>query len=214
MRWFTSDLHFGHANIVRFCNRPFRDPAGEPDVDAMREGILNRINSVVGPQDELWILGDSIMGNWQQSMNIISRFTAGRVVLVAGNHDRCHPSDRRWERFLPLYQDAFDEVHTTSTNILIADNTVVVSHFPYSLSPQEARARRGETEVSDRFAAWRPVDQGNWLFCGHVHDAWRQRGRQVNVGIDAWGGMPVSESALTDILREGPHDRDILTWTT
>ncbi len=50
--WFTADHHFGHANIIDFCQRPFAD------VDAMDEALVARWNEVVGDEDEVWYLGD------------------------------------------------------------------------------------------------------------------------------------------------------------
>lgn len=224
-RWFTSDVHFGHANIVRFCDRPFLMASeaygasvAVPDVHHMNVAICRAINEHVGPEDELWLLGDVAMGRLDDTIPILKRLTAGRIVLVAGNHDRIHPSNgARAERFIELYGDrersGIDEIVLTNTTLTLMDGTEVqVSHFPYALSPQEARARRGETEKSDRFAEWRPVDDGRWLLCGHVHSAWRQQGRQINVGIDAWGGVPVSETDLVALIAEGPAERERLVW--
>jgi len=47
MDWFISDTHFGHANIIKYCSRPFRT-AGEMD-----KVILDNINAVVKPDDTL-----------------------------------------------------------------------------------------------------------------------------------------------------------------
>jgi len=224
-RWFTSDLHFGHANIIRFCSRPFSAdgwfedaPALIPDPDTMNVALCQAINASVGPEDELWVLGDVAMGRLEETLPLIRNLTAGRKVLVAGNHDRCHPSNgSRAQRYLDLYSDrersGFDEVILTNSSLTLIDGTrVQVSHFPFALSPQESRARRGATKATDRFLKWRPTDVGEWLLCGHVHDAWRQQGRQINVGIDAWGGRPVSETDLVALIAEGPADRECLPW--
>ncbi len=42
--FFTSDTHFNHANIIRFCNRPFKD------VSHMNEAIISNWNRVVGQE--------------------------------------------------------------------------------------------------------------------------------------------------------------------
>lgn len=209
--WLTSDLHFGHANIARFCSRPFFTD-GEPDVPRMNVTLIDSINEAVGPGDELWILGDFAMGHLDDTLPLARQFRAGRTVLVAGNHDRIHPSNgNRAARFADQYRQAFDTVIETNTALVLGDGThVQVSHFPHSVSPLEARARRGET--IDRFAEWRPVDDGGWLLCGHVHDAWRQSGRQINVGIDAWGGRPVHENDISRLIHEGPASREPLPW--
>ena len=216
-RWFSSDLHFSHANIIRFCHRPFWTIEGGeqvPDVPRMDDELVARINECVGPDDELWLLGDIAMGNLSESLPIVSRLVAGRKVLVAGNHDRVHPyNGKRAERFTEQYDAVFDEVIPGNTELVLADGvTVQMSHFPYSLSPTEARARCGETSTTDKFAAWRPVDDGRWLLCGHVHDAWRQSGRTINVGIDAWGGWPASEDEVVRLIAEGPTQRAPLPW--
>ncbi len=62
----------------------------------------------------------------------------------------------------------------------------------------------------DRYVEQRPVDHGEWLLHGHVHERWRQRGRMINVGVDAWGCRPVNESTLAALIDDGPNDREPL----
>ena len=52
MLWFTSDTHFGHANVLGFTDRPWSG------IEAMNRGIINNINARVMPGDELYVLGD------------------------------------------------------------------------------------------------------------------------------------------------------------
>lgn len=56
--FFTSDTHFNHTNIIRFCNRPFKDVAH------MNETIIANWNSVVGPDDIIFHLGDFLFGRF------------------------------------------------------------------------------------------------------------------------------------------------------
>lgn len=55
--WFTADFHFGHNNIIRYCNRPFRS------VEEMDQTILERLNASVKPNDTLHFLGDFCIGS-------------------------------------------------------------------------------------------------------------------------------------------------------
>ena len=50
--FFTSDHHFGHANIIQFSNRPFEN------VEAMNRAMIERWNEKVSPEDEVYHLGD------------------------------------------------------------------------------------------------------------------------------------------------------------
>ena len=52
MIFYTSDLHFGHANAIKFDERPFTD------VDDMADGMIHNWNSRVGKNDTVYILGD------------------------------------------------------------------------------------------------------------------------------------------------------------
>ena len=54
--FFTSDSHFGHENIIRFCKRPFNS------VREMNEELIHRWNSKVRPNDIVFHLGDFCWG--------------------------------------------------------------------------------------------------------------------------------------------------------
>lgn len=49
---FTADTHFGHANVVKMCQRPFAD------VEAMNEAMTATWNDRVGGNDTVYIVGD------------------------------------------------------------------------------------------------------------------------------------------------------------
>jgi len=201
-RFWTSDLHLGHANILTFCNRPFLD------TDHMNSTIIHRINEMVGPDDELWILGDACMGDLHSTLPMLAQIAAP-VTLVAGNHDRCHPSNgpTKSEMWAVRYKELskLEALHLGTVDVTLIDGTEVqVCHFPYTVEPKRQ-------DRPDRFLKWRPVDDGRWLLHGHTHGAWRQRGQQIDVGIDAWGGFPVPEEDLLDLVHS-IMDRDALPW--
>lgn len=80
MIYFTSDLHFGHINILRHCDRPFAD------IDEMDRELIARWNRRVTPQDDVYILGDLFYRN-QRSAAEYLRQLAGHKYLILGNHD-------------------------------------------------------------------------------------------------------------------------------
>lgn len=78
---FTSDLHLGHANIIKHCNRPFQT------VEEMDEFILEKWNAKVRPNDTVYILGDLMFRNKRPPEEYLSRMP-GKKHLVVGNHDK------------------------------------------------------------------------------------------------------------------------------
>lgn len=204
----TSDLHFGHAGIIRYCARPF---AG---VAAMDERLVDLWNETVRPQDTVWVLGDVALGDLGASLGLVG-LLAGHKILVPGNHDRCWLGERsflkgsaddvarRLAAARTRYLDAgFAEIADDPAPIAVGPATAKLSHFPYV----------GDSTEVDRHVEHRPADEGGWLLHGHVHERWRQRGRMINVGVDAWAGRPVPLETLAGLIEAGEHDLERLPW--
>lgn len=78
----TSDLHRGHRNILKYCNRPYNS------LEEMEDGIVRAWNQQVRSDDDLvYILGDlSIDNNKERNSNFLKRLR-GKKVVIKGNHD-------------------------------------------------------------------------------------------------------------------------------
>jgi calcineurin-like phosphoesterase family protein len=207
MRFYTSDPHYGHQNIIRYSSRPFES------VEEMNQGLVDRWNAVVSDQDEVWVLGDVAMGKVEENLEYI-RYLNGTKFLVPGNHDKCWSGHKKNTQGKGVYQEVGftvldEDIHTT-----LGGFSVEICHFPFTqLSGGNADAVDSQgVPYDEKFAKFRPVSQGQWLVCGHIHERWRQRGREINVGVDAWGGVPVREDVLIDLMRAGPHDYAALPW--
>jgi len=185
--WFTSDHHFGHGNIIKYCERPFNSVAH------MNAAMQTAWNLVVEPDDAVYYLGDFAM----QPLLVadILPLLNGSKILVAGNHDRCHPKIGSPTKWLQAYLDAgFESVHT-ELELDIAGQVVLLHHFPY----------RVETEPRQKYYGQRPVDNGGWLIHGHVHNRWKVSGRQINVSVENWNFEPVSLETIAGIIESGPQ---------
>lgn len=78
--YFTSDTHFGHHNIIRYCQRPFSC------VEEMNETIIKNWNDVVGKDDIIFHLGDFGVGGSAEWSRLLERLN-GEIHLILGNHD-------------------------------------------------------------------------------------------------------------------------------
>ena len=78
--FFTSDTHFNHANIIKFCNRPFKD------VEQMNDVMIANWNSVIGKDDTVFHLGDFCLGGAAEWTKILDRLN-GKIYPIMGNHD-------------------------------------------------------------------------------------------------------------------------------
>lgn len=78
--FFTSDHHFGHENIIRFCDRPFAD------AKEMNEVMIERWNEKVKPKDEVYHLGDFGLTYMENLATILDQLN-GKKYLIAGNHE-------------------------------------------------------------------------------------------------------------------------------
>lgn len=120
--FFTSDTHFGHSNIIRYCARPFKD------VVEMDRELIHRWNEAVGPRDTIYHLGDFSFGGSARRAEILGKLN-GHKILVRGNHD---PSAGK------MLQAGFQEVHDGPCKW----GEILLCHFPYD----EFSDSRGGTE--------------------------------------------------------------------
>lgn len=79
MIFFTADTHFGHANIVRMCERPYSD------IDEMNEALIAAWNDRVSGGDTVYIVGDMFFRCADPEP--ILRRLKGKKRLILGNHD-------------------------------------------------------------------------------------------------------------------------------
>ena len=78
--FFTSDPHLGHDKEFIF------KPRGFESVYEMNEAIVSNWNSVVGPEDEVYLLGDVMLGNNEVGTKLLHSLK-GKIHIIRGNHD-------------------------------------------------------------------------------------------------------------------------------
>ncbi len=99
MPFFTSDWHFGHTNIIRYCKRPYKD------TEEMERDMIAKFNSRVQPHNETYFLGDLSFHNQPPKVKEIVSELNGTIHFIAGNHDR-------WKAHQYI-QIGFESYHTS-----------------------------------------------------------------------------------------------------
>ena len=183
--WFTSDTHFGHGNVIRYCNRPFKDKY------EMDRTIIENWNSVVKPNDTVHHLGDVSFYSATKTTEIIQRLH-GKKILIRGNHDKGAAYYLR-----AGFVDYF--ISTPRTPVKFEE--FFLSHYPYFECYTHDDRR-------NKFADRMLREQGNhWLLCGHIHEIWKNKGRCINVGVDQWNFTPVHIDEIR-AYKEGLYAED------
>ena len=180
--FFISDLHVGHANVIRFDSRPFKD------TDEMHAEMIRRWNSVVGDEDIVYFLGDfsfagSSLTKW------FAHSIRGKIYAIAGNHDKPHTL-----RTLGRFED----VHDYGTEIGVKDEDslasrgsqgyqkIVMSHYP--------------------ILSWNKSHYGAWHLHGHCHGGLVKtmpeyyKRKVMDVGCNMIDYTPISYGQLKSIM--------------
>jgi calcineurin-like phosphoesterase family protein len=183
--WFTADLHLGHANIIRFTQRPFLSeaeqemlrtlgPRGKWRVsdETLRrhdDALIDAINERVDEGDMLWILGDFCTGGLVDAQRYRNRIRCRSVYLVWGNHDH--------RGMGPAFNDAIEQ-----GLIEVEGQGIWLNHYP--------------------MRSWNRSFHGVWHLYGHVHgrlaaqDAEQPWMLVKDVGVDACDYRPWSFDEL------------------
>jgi calcineurin-like phosphoesterase family protein len=113
--FFTSDQHFGHKNIIEYCNRPFAD------VEEMNRTMISLWNGVVRPEDLVYHLGDFCLdrGNVNSLLNILN----GTIFFLWGSHDK-------WMRhFAPDNNESRVIFLGSLDEIIIEKQPIILCHY-------------------------------------------------------------------------------------
>lgn len=115
MNLYISDLHFGHANVIKFDSRPFRD------VEEMDRCMIERWNGKVGDDDDVWIVGDFCHRSSKDPGWYLKQLK-GRKHLIIGNHDNVILQNKESQRH-------FESIEKTG---FVKDDgkQIILYHYP------------------------------------------------------------------------------------
>jgi calcineurin-like phosphoesterase family protein len=164
----TADEHYGHKNIITFCNRPFSS------TEEMREALIGRHNKKVpNKQSYLTIHAGDMF--WQtlsptEAMEILDRLH-GRHAFLYGNHDELI------EKHEEFFKTRFEWVRgrnkeNTSHSLHFDKHLLVISHF----------AQR----------VWQSSHKGSWHVFAHSHQELEPLGRSFDIGVEGHNYEPWS----------------------
>lgn len=168
MIYFTSDLHLGHRNVIRLCNRPFTD------IEVMDQMLIDNWNRRVQSQDTVYILGDLMFRNKKPPEEYLRQLN-GKKHLIIGNHDR------DWIKKCDL-----DKYFASVSNLnFISDgqHQMVLCHYPMMSWPHMVRAYMVFGHIHGN------TDADYWPLIA-------QSERMLNAGVDVNSFQPVTFQEL------------------
>lgn len=165
MIYFSSDLHLNHPKDFIY------QPRGFDNIYEMNEAIINNFNSIITPEDDLYLLGDNFLGELEPGIELFRRLP-GKIHLIWGNHDTA----RRQEALTACPNVV--EVIGYATIIKYQKYHFYLSHFPTC------------TTNFDDYE--KPLKQRTLCLSGHTHskELFEPCG-SYNVAIDAHDCYPV-----------------------
>ena len=176
--FFTSDLHFFHANILKYTNRPFRS------VLEMNEALINNWNSCVSKSDIIWIIGDFAFADETKILNIVSRLN-GEKHFVMGNHDQIfkkHDFKQELKKHNFIVHSALEEIYVVDANHSHGKQHIALCHFAMRV--------------------WNKSHRGSWHLYGHSHGTLPDdlNSLSTDVGVDRWNYTPVEYAELKELF--------------
>jgi len=130
-----SDHHIGHRNILNFCpsSRPFET------VEEMDNAIIERHNSLVKPEDEMYFLGDFSFSSVDRTCEVLAQMNGNKTYLF-GNHCRVM-KDHKISKYFKQMQKYME--------IKVDNKDIILFHFP--------------------ILEWNKCHRGSYHFFGHLH---------------------------------------------
>lgn len=166
----TSDTHYWHKKILTYQaeTRPWTD------IREHNQGLIDRHNSIVGPNDEYWHLGDFGFCNAKQTIDILRQLN-GKIHFIYGNHDKqMHDQS---VRDLCAWQGYYHELKGYTKS------PIPMFHYPIH--------------------SWNRMQYGSFHFYGHTHGQvpFLYHGLAMDVGVDTNDCYPYNVGELVAKLQ-------------
>jgi len=165
--WFTADTHFGHTNVIKYCERPFSS------VTDMDEALAENWNRAVNTNDTVYHLGDFTLAGKNVASVYFQRLN-GKIYVVPGGHDN------KWL--------GKDEYFTKS------GHPVIILPPLYTLKTSLPEVEHPQLIVLCHYAmrVWDRSHYGSWHLYGHSHGNLSPVENSLDVGVDCWEYQPIS----------------------
>lgn len=175
--WFSSDLHFCHDRAFIY------EPRGFSSIDEMNEAIVERWNSVVAPEDDVYLLGDLMLNDNEKGIEYLKKLN-GKITIINGNHDTNTRID--------LYKTCENVVDwgLYSDLVTIKGYKFYVSHYPTLTSNLENGA---------------PLRCHVLNLYGHTHQLdnfFKDIPYMYHVGMDSHNCYPVEITEIIESIKE------------
>lgn len=182
--WFTSDPHFNHTNIIKYCKRPF------DNVEDMNQVLIDNWNMVVDHDDLIICCGDFSLGSSKDAINVLKKLN-GHKLLIRGNHEKSVLNSREAMDFFD--GGVYDLLEVTILDEEVSDGfqDIILCHYP--------------------MVVWDKSHRGSWQLFGHVHGMLdgdkRLSPNQIDIGVDSNGFRPLSYQEIKEIITVQNLDR-------
>lgn len=169
MIYFITDTHFHHSNIIKYCNRPFKN------INEMNETIINNWNSIVTKDDTIYHLGDFCLSSDDEIKSIFNKLN-GNKILIRGNHDR---------KPVKFYEEIGFEV-LTHAPIILDEYKIMLSHVPLP----DAKIKEGYINLHGHIHNKKISDDYPKNYSENKH---------INLSVDVTNYKPISLEEINKI---------------
>jgi calcineurin-like phosphoesterase family protein len=180
MVFFTSDQHFFHKNIIKYCHRPFNN------LEHMHDEIIKRWNSKVKNSDGVYVLGDFV---WTPNIKIISNTISrlnGTIYLLKGDHGNI-------------------KIDNIQNKVHLVDSIVeMVPTFPLT------NIKTTITLCHWCMRVWPKSHFNSWHLYGHSHGMLPPEGKSHDVGVDNNNFYPLSLDEIIEMMKFKPDNFNMI----
>lgn len=172
--WFTSDTHFGHKNILKYANRPFKTVE---EMDAM---LIKNWNELVHAEDDVYHLGDFSLTTPQRTLTILKQLK-GNIHLIKGNHEKSVLSNEECRSYFKWIKDYY-ELTVQDTTSRGNKRSIVLLHYAMKV--------------------WNKSHHGAFHLYGHSHGSLPddKSALSFDCGVDSHNYRPISYNEVVKIM--------------